>query len=212
MLMAEALLEENGPAVLRKLIDASLGGDLVTARFLVGRLCPANIDQPITLDVAPGQERDLLAVHAAAVRAMCDGEITPKEALAVAHVLAVGAKLIQLKRPAKQEERMPSVPRARGEEGRGTPRHDRKSEAGQPASSTRPSGLVPVQEVPVSDLYSGDSTGRERRVCRRGAGEESGPLSSLYLAAPIIRAPLSDLYSSTCLRRSDAPAKLPRAA
>jgi hypothetical protein len=115
-LAAEARLEESGPDLMRKLIDASLGGDVASARFLVGRLCPADADQSITLDVAPGKERDLLAVHAAAVRAMCDDEITPKEALIVARVLAVGAKLIRLQRALKKEGRAALAPfPARGE-------------------------------------------------------------------------------------------------
>jgi Family of unknown function (DUF5681) len=69
-LAAEALLEDNAEALARTLIDASLGGDMTTARFVLGRLYPANAERTITLDVAPGQESDFVHVHARALRAV----------------------------------------------------------------------------------------------------------------------------------------------
>lgn len=109
-LAAEALLEENAEALMRKLIDGALGGDVAIARFLAGRLCPANAERTIALDVAPGREGDLLHVHALALRAMVDGEITPKEALAVARFLTLGAKLAQLQRKRVKAPARPAAP------------------------------------------------------------------------------------------------------
>src|SRR5689334_22054658 len=86
-LAAEALIEQNAEALARALIDASLGGDMTTARFLLGRLYPANAERTVTLDVPPGRETDFVHVHARVLRAMLDGEITPKEGLAIARFL-----------------------------------------------------------------------------------------------------------------------------
>ena len=168
-LAAAALLEESGPDIMRKLIDASLGGDRVSARFLVGRLCPATADRPITLDVAPGQEGDLLAVHAAVMRAVCDGEITPKEGLMVARILAVGAKLIRLPRRSGKEEGAQSVPCPLAGEGGDPARRDVEREGSRPTASKGRAS------APLSRLYFDRSGDRPGSVHRPRAGEARDP-------------------------------------
>lgn len=204
-LAVEALLDENGPDLMRKLIDASLGGDVRSARFLVGRLCPANADQPITLDIEPGQERDLLAVHAATVRALCDGEITPKEALTVARVLAVGAKLIRLRRALKKEARAaasPSSARRGAEKGRRPP-------AGQ--GPKRPLSNVPPRagqgERPLSRLYFGKVAETSKRPLANPAGTDTTCRGFLAPSVTPAKAPMTE--REICL--GDSPDLLPQA-
>jgi hypothetical protein len=100
-LAAEALFADNAEALARKLVDSGLGGDGQAMRFLIARLLPPAKDRPITLDVAPGKEGDLVHLHGLVIRAMADGEITPHEALAAARVIAIGVRLAQLRMRAR---------------------------------------------------------------------------------------------------------------
>jgi hypothetical protein len=186
-LLAEALLDENAPELMRKLIDGALEGDRVTARFLTARLCPIRTDQPVTLEVAPRAERNLVAVHAAMVRALCDGEITPKEALAIARVLAIGAKLRdRAHRVAKERRRAEQTPRA------AAPAAARPKTAPPPAvAAPKPARAA----APVPDLYSAraasPASARGLRPARSDAALRPGPLPAPGEGGG---EPVSDLY------------------
>jgi hypothetical protein len=183
-LAAEALLAENAEGLARKLVDAALGGDGPALRFALARFCPAANGRPIALDLAPGREGDLLHIHGLLMRGLADGEITPDEAAAVARVLAVGAKLVELRRKLRKD-----AARGQGEAARA-----------EPAPSSRPQ--------PVSDLYSsaeseaGPESPLPNPPRQAGAGDER-PVSHLYSARAALRAsttlgrpPVSDLYFS----------------
>lgn len=92
-LLAEALLDGEGEALCRQAIDRALAGDTAMARFLVGRLCPANADQPVELGLAPGEEKNPDAVLTKTLRLVADGEITPKQGLQIARFVAILARL-----------------------------------------------------------------------------------------------------------------------
>jgi hypothetical protein len=183
-LAAEALLAENVEGLLGKLIEGGLAGDGQALRFLVGRLCPAATGRPIALDLAPAREGDLLHIHGLLMRGLADGEITPDEAVAVARVLAVGAKLTELQRKLRKD-----AARGRGEAVRAEPKR-------------------PSHPRPVSDLYSSaeSEAGSESPLPNPPpqAGEGDGrPVSHLYSARAALRAsttlgqpPVSDLYFS----------------
>src|SRR5690242_9910252 len=99
-LLVEAVLEESGETLVQKAVAGALGGDGATLRFLLGRLLsPASGDQPVALDLAPGEESDPAAVLGNAIRAMAEGEITPKQALQIGRVLAILAKLKRMSSP-----------------------------------------------------------------------------------------------------------------
>lgn len=205
---AEALLEENGEGLVRKLIDDSLGGDRQALRFLVGRLCPAGRDEPITLDLPPGKEGNLVYIHALLMRAIADGDITPKEALVVARVLVAGAKLIQLQRKLGKEAGGEAVrSRTRGPAAGREQTDPARAEPNRTGPDARPTaGTGPA--APVSGLYSGaKGDALTRRV--EAAEREAAPVTRQYFPSrpenpPVLGVPCgarAALRASTTLAR-----------
>lgn len=201
-LAAEAILAENADGLAERLVADGLAGDGQALRFLVGRCLPAPTGRPITLDVAPGREGDLLHVHGLIVRAMADGEITPQEALAASRVIALGLKLAE--RRDKIARRAAAVasgerPRPSAAEEAEKVRSDGQGDGGAaPASPSRAEGGVPApaggrEDGPVSHLYFSAAPRAE---------SEPAPVPGLYFSRP----PRGDLYASTTLARGGAGA------
>src|SRR5476651_2449841 len=83
-----ALLDEEGPRLMREAIDRALDGDSLLLRCCVARMVPVPRGRPVELDLAAGSGADdVLASLAATVRAMAEGTISPLEASDVAEVL-----------------------------------------------------------------------------------------------------------------------------
>jgi hypothetical protein len=194
-LVAEALLEENAAELTRKLVDDGLAGDGRALRFLVGRLYPAARDRPITLDVAPGKETDPVHLHSVVIRAMADGEITPQEALAVARVIAVGAKLMQRRQRLGKERR--SV----------APVSDlhceREADGARAAKSPSPACGGGTGRGQVAAAHEGSKRPHPTSPPQAGEGE-SEPVFSAVTVRPT-KTPVSDRYfSRSGLRASTA--------
>jgi hypothetical protein len=100
--LREALGDGEDLAAARIVIDKTLSGDMVAARFIVGRLEPRPCGRPIELDLPEGTSaRDIVAAYDVTMRAMATGEITPDEALQVSRVL--DGRLRALKIAAREE-------------------------------------------------------------------------------------------------------------
>jgi hypothetical protein len=147
-LLREALNEGEDRTVARLVIDKALAGNLVAARFVVGRLMPRPRDRAIELELPAGAGAgDIVAAYDATVQAMMDGEISTEEALTVTRVL--DGRLRARKAAAREEaareqlpplrKKEPSPARGRGQgEGMGAPaEQDRRGPSAQP--SPRPS-------------------------------------------------------------------------
>jgi hypothetical protein len=86
--MIAALLDEEGPRLMREAIDRALDGDSLLLRCCVTRMVPVPRGRPVELDLAEGSAAgDVLASLTATVRAMAEGTISPLEAADVAEVL-----------------------------------------------------------------------------------------------------------------------------
>jgi hypothetical protein len=94
--LKEALRDGEDSGVARVVIDQALAGDVVTARFLLGLLCPKPRGREIALDL-PEDARpgDVLAAFDATIAALAAGEITPDEALTVSRVLESRSRVAQ---------------------------------------------------------------------------------------------------------------------
>jgi len=163
--LAEALFDGEGEALCRRVIDRALAGDAAMARFLVGRLCPANADQPVELGLAPGEEKIPDAVLTKTLRLVADGEITPRQGLQIARFVAILARL-------RHEARKASALLA-GKAGL-RPAGAAKEKAPLPAARKPNVPLAPPparerarNEAPVSDLYFSDSPAARLRPERR---------------------------------------------
>jgi hypothetical protein len=210
-LLAEAVLEENSEGLTQKAVGDAIGGDAGTLRFLLGRLVPpASADQPVALGLAPGEERDPEAILTKTVRAMADGEITPKQALQIGRLIAIIARLkkavrlsspersSQQPKPAPVSDLYSAIPLPLAGEGGDPARSDGEGEGSRPASHT-----------PAAPLTPAPSRKRER---------EMPPVSDLYFSAQNAScAPRSDLFSTTAIALAPGMAALrgvesPRAA
>jgi hypothetical protein len=140
-LLAEAALDENGEGLVRQAVAAALAGDAATLRFLVGRLLPpASADQPVALDLAPGEESDPAAILAKTIRAMADGEIPPRQALQIGRLVAILERLKKAPRAAQSNRTSPEEAPAREP----SPARGGGQGGGITAAAGKP---------PVSDLY-----------------------------------------------------------
>src|SRR5947199_7717059 len=102
--LREALGDGEDITAARIVIDKALSGDMVAARFVVGRLEPRPRSRPIELDLPEGTSAgDIVAAYDVTLRAMATGEITPEEALQVSRVL--DRRLRALKLAAREEVR-----------------------------------------------------------------------------------------------------------
>ena len=95
--MVQALLDSRGQEIAEKAINLALAGDGPVLRAILDRLCPAKRDAPVSL-VLPKIESaaDIPAVTAAILEAVSAGRLTPSEAQAVAGLVEVHRKAVEL--------------------------------------------------------------------------------------------------------------------
>lgn len=95
-IIAEQLIDEEGEAVVRSVIDAAKGGDMTAARIVVERLIPPRKDRPISFS-AP-QISDAASVTEAMgklLASVAEGEITPMEAASVGKLVEAYVKSLE---------------------------------------------------------------------------------------------------------------------
>jgi hypothetical protein len=172
-LLAEALLDGEAEALVRKLIEEALAGDRSLLKFCVQHILGKPRASTIELDLAPGQENDPLAVLAAAIRAMAGGEINPAETASVAKVAATLSRVSSVEAASRH----------------------RKAPTAQPADEASAAPVFLLQPAaslamsPVPRLYAGKS-GRAALMA------SISPLAVRDVAGPAAMgpAPVSDLY------------------
>ena len=227
-LLRAALDGEEGPAMARIIIDKALAGDVVTARFVIGRLEPKPRDRGIELDLPAGSRaRDIVAAFDATFRAMASGEITPDEAVQVTRVLdgrlrAIEAAAREAEREARAARRVEAKPSPSGPfdkrsgglgEGLGL-RLDGTDRAS--ARRPHPNPLLRGEGDAIAGEGAGARSNAADRVAAqrprpdplpRGEGGtsmgEARPNADFFLP-PRLRAPSrfpDDLLHSTCIRR-----------
>ena len=89
----EADLEE----VVKAIIAAAKGGDMVAARIVLDRLAPVRKGSPVTFTLPSDVDAAGIAeAFASLLRAVAEGEITPDEAAAVGGLLEARRKTLDL--------------------------------------------------------------------------------------------------------------------
>jgi hypothetical protein len=92
-LLADALLEGEQEALIRKGIELAKAGDPQMLKFFLDRILSK--ERPVKIDLPPIESRrDLVAAYASIVHAVGAGEVAPSEGSAVASLLASVAKFI----------------------------------------------------------------------------------------------------------------------
>jgi hypothetical protein len=74
-------------AVARVVIDKALAGDVAAAKFVVRLIAPRPRGRTIRIELPEGYECNVVAAYNATLRALCEGVITPDEAVVVSRFL-----------------------------------------------------------------------------------------------------------------------------
>ena len=92
----EALLDGEGEAITRKVIELAKAGDTTALRLCLERIAPVRKGRPVTFPL-PAIETtgDVLKAIGAVATAMSTGALTPEEALTVAGVIELRRKAIE---------------------------------------------------------------------------------------------------------------------
>ena len=89
-------MQDDAEEIVRAVIGAAKGGDMVAARIVLDRIAPARKGRPIRFDLPEARTAtDVSAALAAVVGAMAAGELTPDEASMVANVLEIRRKSLE---------------------------------------------------------------------------------------------------------------------
>jgi hypothetical protein len=93
--MLAALRDGEGEAAARVVIEKAVAGDAVAARFVVSLVSPRPRGRTIHLEMPEGDDCNVVTAFNVTLRALCNGEITPEEALQVSRFLDGRRKVLQ---------------------------------------------------------------------------------------------------------------------
>jgi hypothetical protein len=100
----DQLAVDGAETMVKKMIEAADGGDLVAARLVLSRIWSAPKGRAVAIELPEIRTpADLLAAHAAVVKAIADQTITPQDGAALASVLETHRRAFEL---VAQEEKV----------------------------------------------------------------------------------------------------------
>jgi len=112
----EALLEGEGEALTRKAIELAKAGDMQALRLCMDRLAPPRRDSPVAFDVPEMKTvGDTVLAMGALVKAVADGDLTPREAAELSKTVANYAETLRV---CEIEQRLAEVERLAERKGR----------------------------------------------------------------------------------------------
>jgi len=79
----EAIGQANAEAVVRKLVETALGGDVQALKALADRLWPVRKGSPVTFDLPEGDNAGAATTIDALLRQVAGGHLSPEEGAAV---------------------------------------------------------------------------------------------------------------------------------
>jgi hypothetical protein len=95
-LAIEALLEGEGEALTRKVIELAKAGDMQALRLCMDRLAPPRKDSPVVFDLPEMKTvSDAVLAIGALVKAVAEGDLTPTEAAELTKMVQAFAKIIE---------------------------------------------------------------------------------------------------------------------
>ena len=105
----DQLAVEGAETMVKKMIEAADGGDRVAARLVLSRIWSAPKGRAVAIELPEIRTpADLLAAHAAVVKAIADQTITPQDGAALASVLETHRRAFEL---VAQEEKVEALER-----------------------------------------------------------------------------------------------------
>jgi hypothetical protein len=95
-LALDRIADEAGKAILEKMVEAAMSGEMRAAELVLQRIWPARKSRPIALTLPAIQSAsDVVAAVGAVADAVGAGDITPDEGQAVASILEAKRKAIE---------------------------------------------------------------------------------------------------------------------
>jgi hypothetical protein len=95
-LIAQGLLDGEAEGLVRKVVEKALKGDKACLRICIDRLVPRKKDSPLKFSLPQiGAAADIPKFFAAVTALFEEGDITPSEARALAHLAEAYRKLIE---------------------------------------------------------------------------------------------------------------------
>jgi hypothetical protein len=92
----ESLMGEYGPQVTARVIERASKGDMVAARLVLERIAPPRRGHPVHLKLPPICDApSVMNAHAALLRAVAAGKVTPEEAEPVSAMLGAHLKVVE---------------------------------------------------------------------------------------------------------------------
>ena len=96
-LAAEALLEGESEAIVRKLLEKAKEGDSTALRLCLERLMPPRRDRSVTFELGPiKSSADAAAASSSVLAACADGSLSPDEAIKVMSLITSHASVLEL--------------------------------------------------------------------------------------------------------------------
>ena len=112
----EALLEGEGEALTRKAIELAKAGDMQALRLCMDRLAPPRRDSLVVFDLPEMKTvGDAVLAMGALVKAVADGDLTPREAAELSKIVANYAETARV---CETEQRLAEVERLAERKGR----------------------------------------------------------------------------------------------
>ena len=95
-LMAEKLMEGDAEAVIKTVVERAKGGDIQAARLILDRIVPVRKGRPVQIQLPDmAGAGDVVNALSATLKAVSEGDLTPDEAQALAHLLEVHRRAIE---------------------------------------------------------------------------------------------------------------------
>lgn len=96
-LMAEQLFAEDIKGVCKSVIEKAKSGDMQAAKIILDRLLPPRKDNPVNIELPEIKTaQDILKAVGGITQAIARGEISPSEGEALARILDINAKAIEI--------------------------------------------------------------------------------------------------------------------
>ncbi len=95
-ILLQAMIEGEGEAVVRAMVDAAKGGDVAAGRALLDRLVPPSKSRPVRIELPPIEAPgDVTKAIGAILDEVAGGNITPDEGAAVAGLVELKRRAIE---------------------------------------------------------------------------------------------------------------------
>lgn len=105
-----ALMGTDAPAIIRKLVELALGGDVNAARLVLERLVPAIKAAELPVALALPADADLADQGRSVIAVLAAGQIPPGQAASILQALAGVARLVELTELEKRIAALESPP------------------------------------------------------------------------------------------------------